>query len=105
MSQDAPVETLRPLPLRLRPSSSFPPLTWPAKLRRPLVTVCAYRNAALAAAVGFLDRPIDLALRLTLGDRGALVVLALAFGQGNLHLEASAAVVQPQRHQREPGLL
>src|SRR5689334_16465689 len=63
------------------------------------------RTCALAPAVGLFDRSIDLALRLALGDRGALVVLALAFGQGDLDLEPPAPVVQPQRHECEPGLL
>src|SRR5579859_775948 len=53
-----------------------------------------------SAPVGFLDRALDLALGIALGDRVALVVLALALCQRQLQLDLAVLVVQPEWDQR-----
>src|ERR671924_610309 len=50
-------------------------------------------------------RPLDLALRVALGEGLAFVVELLASGDGYLHLGPAPHEVQLQRHQRQPFLL
>src|SRR5207237_3694758 len=75
-----------------------------ARLRRRTPTRRRPGARRSAAAVSLLDRALDLAAGIALGDRASLVDPLLAPRQPQLELHLAVREVERERHQRHPTL-